>query len=133
MLASGDARAQAQAWNAAAFNARSLADALKALGAAAPRDSRDVVITAPDIAENGAAVQVSLRSAIPRTDFAALLIERNPNPLAGAFWFLEAGEPEASVRVKMSQGSDLVVLVRAEGRFFVARHEVTVTLGGCGG
>jgi sulfur-oxidizing protein SoxY len=46
------------AWNAAAFEAKTLADVIKALGGSAPAESKDVTVTGPDIAENGAVVPV---------------------------------------------------------------------------
>jgi len=124
--------ADAQAFNAAAFQARSVSDALKALGAGAPADSREVAITAPEIAENGAVVQVAVRSALPRTDFIALLVDRNPNALAGAFELPDGTDPDVTLRIKMSQTSQVVALVRADGRYYWARREIKVTIGGCG-
>ena len=124
--------ADAQAFNAAAFQARSVSDALKELGAGAPADSREVAITAPEIAENGAVVQVAVRSALPRTDFIALLVDRNPNALAGAFEIPDGTDPDVTLRIKMSQTSQVVALGRADGRYYWARREIKVTIGGCG-
>lgn len=124
--------ADAQAFNPAAFQARSVAEVLKALGAGTPADSREVAITAPEIAENGAVVQVAVRSALARTDFIALLVDRNPNALAGAFEIPEGTDPDVTMRIKMSQTSQVVALVRAEGRYYSARREIKVTIGGCG-
>ena len=63
----------------------------------------------------------------------ALLVEKNPNALAGAYELLEGADPEVSMRIKMGQTSDVVALVKADGKFYLARKEVKVTLGGCGG
>jgi sulfur-oxidizing protein SoxY len=47
------------AWNPrAAFEARNVGDAMKAIGASRAADSKDITIKAPDIAENGAVVPV---------------------------------------------------------------------------
>ena len=127
------ARVSAQTFNAAAFQARTLADTLKALGAVAPAESRDIVITAPDIAENGAVVPVSVRSALPRTEQIALLVEKNPSLLAGTYEILEATEPDVSMRIKMGQSSDVIAVVKADGKYYTAKKEIKVTLGGCGG
>lgn len=127
------ALAQGQAFDHAAFQARTLAEALKALGAGAPAESKDVVINSPDIAENGAVVPVGIRSAIPGTDFMALLVEKNPNALAGAYRILEGAEADVNMRIKMGQSSDVVAIVRAGGKYFMAKKEIKVTLGGCGG
>jgi sulfur-oxidizing protein SoxY len=126
-------RVSAQAFNATAFQARTLADTLKALGAGPPAESKDIVITAPDIAENGAVVPVSVRSALPRTEQIALLVEKNPSLLAATYDILEGTEPDISMRIKMGQSSDVIALVKADGKYFMAKKEIKVTLGGCGG
>ena len=125
--------AAAQQFSATAFQAKTVADAMKALGAAAPAESTDVVIVAPDIAENGAVVPVGIRSGLPNTQFIALLVDKNPSVLAGAYDILPGAEPEVHMRVKMGQSADVYAVVRADGKFYVARKEIKVTLGGCGG
>ncbi|KAA0218845.1 MAG: thiosulfate oxidation carrier protein SoxY [Lautropia sp.] len=125
--------AAAQAFDPGAFKTSGVAATLKALGAEGAAESKDVVIVAPDIAENGAVVPVAIRSSLPKTQMMALLVEKNPNALAGAYELLEGADPEVSMRIKMGQTSDVVALVKADGRFYLARKEVKVTLGGCGG
>ena len=125
--------AAAQQFSATAFQAKTVADAMKALGAAAPAESTDVVIVAPDIAENGAVVPVGIKSGLPNTQFIALLVDKNPSVLAGAYDILPGAEPEVHMRVKMGQSADVYAVVRADGKFYVARKEIKVTLGGCGG
>ena len=58
-----------------------MADTLKALGAGQPADSKDVQVTGPDIAENGAVVPVGVASSLPNVSMVAILIEKNPNAL----------------------------------------------------
>lgn len=125
----------AQSWNKSAFEAKAFADAVKALGGAQPAltDKVQFVNPTPDIAENGAVVPVSIKSGLPKTQMMALLVEKNPNALAGAYELLEGADPEVSMRIKMGQTSDVVALVKADGKFYMARKEVKVTLGGCGG
>ena len=125
--------AAAQAFDQGAFKTAGVAATLKALGAEGATESKDVVIVAPDIAENGAVVPVAIRSSLPKTQMMALLVEKNPNALAGAYELLEGADPEVSMRIKMGQTSDVVALVKADGKFYLARKEVKVTLGGCGG
>lgn len=125
--------AAAQQFNAKAFEAKTIADAIKALGASAPAESKDVSIISPDIAENGAVVPVGVKSTIPNTQFIALLIEKNPFALTGAYDILAGAEAEVNMRVKMGQSSDVYALVRADGKFYMAKKEIKVTLGGCGG
>ena len=120
-------------WNKAAFDAKSMADTLKALGAGAPADSKDVQVTGPDIAENGAVVPVGVSSTLPNVTMVAILIEKNPNALAASFTLPEGTEANVQTRVKMGQTSNVYALVKADGKLFMATKEIKVTLGGCGG
>jgi sulfur-oxidizing protein SoxY len=120
-------------WNKPAFDAKSLPDTLKALGVSQPMDSKDVQLTGPDIAENGAVVPVGVTSAIPGTTMVAILIDKNPNALAASFTLPEGTEPSVQTRVKMGQTSNVYALVKAGDKFYMATKEIKVTLGGCGG
>lgn len=134
ILRPGSGRAaEATGWNKAAFEARSMKDALAALGAGAPADTKDVAVTAPDIAENGAVVPITAASNLPRTEAIAFLVENNPNMLAASFLLAEGTAPVVSTRVKLARTSNVSVLVKADGKFYVASKEIKVTLGGCGG
>ena len=126
------AAAQA-ARNNAAFEARTIPDALKAMGATGAGQSGDIAIQSPDIAENGAVVQVTITSKLPKTEQIAILIEKNPSVLAASFEILPVSEPTVTTRVKMGQTSNVYALVKADGKFVTAVKEVKVTLGGCGG
>jgi sulfur-oxidizing protein SoxY len=120
-------------WNKAAFDGKTTQDALKALGASGPANSTDIVIRAADIAENGAVVPVGVESRIPGTQSISILIDKNPNALAASFDIPEGTDPLITTRVKMGQTSDVYALVKANGKFYVAKKEIKVTLGGCGG
>lgn len=125
--------AQAQAVMQAAFQTKGIPDTLKALGAVGVSESAEISIISPDIAENGAVVPVGVSSRIPNSDMVALLVDKNPNALAGAYQFLDGGLAEVNMRVKMGQSSDVFVIVRADGKYYMAKKEIKVTLGGCGG
>lgn len=133
LLTAEEAFAQQQAWNKAAFETKSVGDAIKALGGGAPVESKDIAITAPDIAENGAVVPVGVASRIPKTQAVYVLVEKNPNVLAAGFNIPAGTEPNVSTRIKMGQTSNVYAVVKADGKFYVASKEVKVTLGGCGG
>jgi sulfur-oxidizing protein SoxY len=122
----------AQTFNATLFQAKNLNELIRMLGGASAANSKEILITAPDIAENGALVSVTVRSQLPRTEQISLLVEKNPDPLAATFQLLEGVEPDLRMNVKMAQSGDVIALVKADGRFFVARREVKVTIGGCG-
>ena len=107
------------AWDKAAFDAKTMDDALKALGAGKPADSKDVQINAPDIAENGAVVPVAVKSTLPGTEFIAILIEKNPSMLAASFTLPEGTAADVSTRVKMGQTSNVFSLVKAGGSFYM--------------
>ena len=122
------------AWPQAAFEAKNLADAVKALGGSAPVESKDVTLTGPDIAENGAVVPVGCATTLPGVKRLLLLVEKNPNVLAAVFDINDAIEANIGTRVKMGQSSNVyAVAMMADGKVLFAQKEVKVTLGGCGG
>ena len=121
------------AMNKGAFDAKNLAEAYKALGVSAPTASDKILILASDIAENGAVVPVGIKSNLPNTQTVALLVEHNPNPLAAVYTMTETTVPDLVMRVKMGQTSNVVALVKADGKFYSAQKEIKITAGGCGG
>ena len=128
------ADAETATFNSTAFEAKNMADLLKALGASAPIESNHVTIQGPDIAENGAVVPLSAATSLPGVKRMLLLIEKNPNMLSAIFDFTDAVDPAISTRVKMAQTSNVVVVAMMnDGRNLFALKEIKVTLGGCGG
>jgi sulfur-oxidizing protein SoxY len=121
-------------WNQAAFDAKNIGDVMKALGGAAPAESKDVTITGPDIAENGAVVPIGASTTLPGVKRMLILIEKNPAMLAAAFDVNESIDPSFNTRVKMAQTSNVIaVAMTGDGKVLFAQKEVKVTLGGCGG
>ena len=128
------ARAQAGAYNSAAFDAKTLAEVMKSLSAATPAESKDVTIGAPDIAENGAVVPVVASTSLPGVKRMLLLVEKNPAILSAMFEVSDAVDTNFSTRVKMGQTSNVyAVAMMSDGQVLYAAKEVKVTLGGCGG
>jgi sulfur-oxidizing protein SoxY len=122
------------AWNKAAFEGKSMDEAIKGLGIAKPVESKDIAFTAPDIAENGAVVPIAASTTLPGVKRIAFMIEKNPTTLAGVFEFTEFVDTNVSTRVKMAQTSNvLAVAIMGDGKVLYAQKEVKVTLGGCGG
>jgi sulfur-oxidizing protein SoxY len=121
------------AWNKEAFQAKTAAEALKSLGVASSTESKDVVIDAPQIAENGAVVPVEITSNVPATKSISIIIEKNPFPLTAKFDFAEGAVPFVKVNVKVGESSLVRVLAEAGGKFYSASKEIKVTIGGCGG
>ena len=133
-LLPGVAAAQAESWNKAAFDAKTMPDLMKALGGGTPVASPDVTITGPDIAENGAVVPVGAATHLPGVKRMLLLVEKNPALMSAMFDVNDAIEPNFSTRVKMGQSSNVyAVAMMNDGRVLYAAKEVKVTLGGCGG
>ena len=122
------------AWNTAAFDAKTMADLVKALGGAAPVESKDVTITGPDIAENGAVVPVGCSSTLAGVKRLMILVEKNPSMLCALFDVTDAVDANFSTRVKMGQSSNVMaVAITGDNKVLFARKEIKVTLGGCGG
>ena len=130
LLPAGRARA---AWNKAAFEGKTVQEALASIGAGAPATSDDVQIIASDIAENGAVVPVQVVSRVPGTTQVVLFVEKNPNVLAGIFDIGPDVAADVTTRIKMMQTSNVVAVVKADGKFLASVKEIKVTLGGCGG
>ena len=123
----------APGWNKAAFESKSLADVVKAMGGSGATESKDVILQAPEIAENGNVVRITGQSNLPATSQIAFVIEKNPSARAAAFDILPGMDANVATNVKMGQSSNVYALVRAGDKFFYAVKEVKVTLGGCGG
>jgi sulfur-oxidizing protein SoxY len=124
----------ALAFNQAAFEATHLKDALKALGAGAPVESKDIILGAPEIAENGAVVPLSASTALSGVKQMLFMVEKNPAVLVAVFNVTDSVEPNFAARAKMAQSSDVyAVAIMADGRVLFAKKEIKVTLGGCGG
>lgn len=134
LLSTGLFPQYARAFNAKAFEAKSMADVLKALGAGAPTESKDVTIAGPDIAENGAVVPLGASTALPGVKQLLVLVEKNPSALIAVFNMTDGIDSNISTRAKMGQSSDVyAVAVMNDGKVLYAKKEVKVTLGGCGG
>ena len=124
----------ALAYNKVAFEAKTLAEVLKALGAGAPVESKDVVIGGPDIAENGAVVPLTASTTLAGVKHMLILVEKNPSAMVALFNVTDSVEANFATRAKMGQSSDVyAVAVMADGKTLFAKKEVKVTLGGCGG
>ncbi len=131
LLKSGEALAAA--WNTNAFTAKTISDAMSGAGFSGAVESKDIVIKAPEIAENGAVVPVDITSNIPGTTSMAIFVEKNPTPMVGSFEFMNGAEAYVSTRIKMGQTSLVRVAVKAGGKTYMTSKEVKVTMGGCGG
>jgi sulfur-oxidizing protein SoxY len=122
------------AWPEAAFKAKSVDEALSALlGSTEKTESGDINIKAPDIAENGAVVPIQVTTTLPNVESISIIAEKNPVPLIASFNFGENAVGYISTRIKMGTTSDVIAVVKADGKLYSAKKEVKVTIGGCGG
>lgn len=119
--------------NKPAFEAKSAADAMRALGIGNLQESSEISIRAPDIAENGAVVPIEITSGIAGTTRISVFIEKNPFPYAASFDVSQGALPFVQLRAKLGESTPVRVVVAAGGKFYTAAKEVKVTIGGCGG
>lgn len=124
-LAPGDNRKE--------FEAHTLDEVVKAFGGAPSQESKDIELTAPEIAENGAVVPIEIQSKLPNTKMICVVCEKNPNALTAAFKLPEGTEPYISMRMKLAETATVTALVQTDQGFFHTGKQVKVTLGGCGG
>jgi sulfur-oxidizing protein SoxY len=124
--------ALAAAWNKAAFETIKLTEAEKNLGINRKILSQEIVIVAPDRAENGAIVQVEVKSNIPNTETISILVEKNPTPLIAHFRFSNGVEPFVVTRIKMAETSNINIVVKSGEQYFTNTKNVIVLENGCG-
>ena len=123
--------ALAAEWNKAAFDATSIADALKQSGASGAIESKELLLKVADHAENGAVVQVEVSSKIPGTTTLALYVEKNPRPLVAEMSFQNGAEPYIFLVTKMAETSRIRAVAHAGGKTYFTAKEVHVTTSGC--
>jgi sulfur-oxidizing protein SoxY len=120
-------------WPEDAFKQKSEADAIKALYGKAPEASDKVKVDAPEIAENGAVVPVSVSTTLADVTSISFLVSENPVVLVASYKIPAGTVPSVANRIKMAKTSNVTVVVEAGGKVYSAAKEVKVTVGGCGG
>ncbi|MES9846212.1 MAG: thiosulfate oxidation carrier protein SoxY [Candidatus Sedimenticola sp. PURPLELP] len=122
------------AWPKDAFEAKSVADALTALhGSGDAAESAEIKIKAPDIAENGAVVPITVSTDMEGVESITIMAANNPVPMVASFNMGEGAMGFVSTRIKMGKTGDVIAVVKAGGKLQSSRKEVKVTIGGCGG
>ena len=121
------------AWNKVAFESKTLAEVVKAMGGSSATESKDISLSAPEIAENGNVVRLGVQSSMAGITWLGLMVEKNPAALTAGFDIFPGTDANMSTNVKMGQSSNVYALARVGDKFFYAVKEVKVTLGGCGG
>ena len=122
------------AWPKAAFEAKSVNDAMNSMFNSDLAPASDAIkVEAPDIAENGAVVPVTIETSLKNVESISIIAEKNQTPLVASFNMTPKTEGYISTRIKMGQTSNVIAVVKAYGKLYSARKEVKVTIGGCGG
>jgi len=122
------------AWPTKAFKAKKVDAAINAIIESTQAvDSKDIIIEAPDIAENGAIVSVTVKSEIQNIESISLFVPVNPFPLSASYDLAVNTDGFVTTRLKMAKTSDILVYIKAGGKAYKAKKSVKVTLGGCGG
>ena len=127
-------KAALAAWPKAAFEAKDSKAALEAsMGSSNMTESADIKLKAPDIAENGAVVPITVTSNIAGTEAISVVVAENATPLAATFNLGANTSGFVSTRIKMGKTSDVTAVVKAGGKLYSTSKNVKVTIGGCGG
>jgi sulfur-oxidizing protein SoxY len=116
-----------------AFKQKSDADAIKALYGRSADASDQVKLDAPEIAENGGVVPISVATTLAGVTSISFFVSENPNALAASYVIPEGTVPSVANRLKMAKTSNVIAIVEANGKLYSATKEVKVTVGGCGG
>ena len=124
----------AAAWPRETFDSTTEQEALRAafgIDATTPSDKID--LKAPEIAENGAVVPVSISTSLENVESISILVKNNPRPMAAHFEIPAGTLPKISSRIKMGETSEVVAIVKTGNGIYSTAKEVKVTIGGCGG
>ena len=122
------------AWPKSAFETKKMDQAIKLLnGSSAMANSNDITVEAPDIAENGAVVSVTVKTKLANVEKITILVPENVSPLASSYILGKQTDGFITGRIKMRKTSDVIAVVKAGGKLMTAKKPVKVTLGGCGG
>ena len=116
-----------------AFKQKSEADAIKALYGKTAEPSDKVKLDAPEIAENGGVVPISVTTTLDKVTSISFFVAENPSALAASYRIPVGTIPAVANRLKMAKTTNVVAIVEADGKLYSATKEVKVTVGGCGG
>jgi sulfur-oxidizing protein SoxY len=120
-------------WPEDAFKQKTQDDAIKSLYGKTAEVSDKVKLDAPEIAENGAVVPISVTTTLDNVTSISFLVADNPNALAASYQIPPGTLPSIANRLKMAKTSNVTAIVEAGGKLYSATKEVKVTVGGCGG
>jgi len=123
-------------WPTDAFSAETVEDALLALlGEAEIADDAALnfkVGSPPSYAINGATVPIQLESSLKNIERIAILVEKNPFPLAMSLELTPAVKLPIKSMIKIREDSPVIAIIRADGKLYKTTRFVEVDIGGCG-
>lgn len=120
-------------WPKAAFTASKLETAMNEIAGGTDTSDGQIKIKAPEIAENGAVVPITVTTDIENIESISLFAEANNAPLVASFQFGKGAIGEVSTRIKMAKTANVIAVVKADGKLYSSKQPVKVTIGGCGG
>jgi sulfur-oxidizing protein SoxY len=122
-------------WPSDAFNAETVEDALLALlGQADIADDAALqfkVGSPPSYAVNGASVPIEIRSGLAKIERIAVLVDKNPFPLALSLEMTPAMKLPFKSMIKIAEDSEVIAVIRADGKLYKTSRFVEVDIGGC--
>lgn len=119
-------------WAPGLFDAKSVANAVQAMGGDAVVETDRISLSGPELVGSGFVVPLSMSSAIPNTDFMLIVVQKNPLPVTAAFRIPPDTEPAISTRIKMGETSTVYGIARADGKYYVGSTMIKVRAGGGG-
>ena len=120
-------------WNQMAFSAK---DFNAAVNACFPDqkiyESDEITIGVYDEIENGAVVPIKVETSLKNVTTITIFADKNPNPLIANFNLLENCLPFVSTRIKVSEPSNIVVIINADNKLYMTKKFIVVHENGCG-
>ena len=124
----------AAVWPKKAFDATEMRAALvELLGTDVMAPTDQITLKAPEIAENGAVVPVSIKTTLQNVESISIVVEKNPRPMVATFEIPSGTLADISSRIKMAETSDVTAVVKTSDGLYSTAKQVKVTIGGCGG
>ncbi len=121
-------------WQEEAIMTTSLEDGLdRVLGGSTYQESDKVQLDAPEVAENGETVPVSVETSLPDVESVTLYVTENNAPISAVFELGRRARPRIAQRIQMADTSEVVAVVKSGGELYGTSRQVQVTVGGCGG
>ena len=117
-----------------AFDAKTTKEAIDVLfKEAKPQESDKLKLIAPDIAENGTVVPLTIQSSLDNLESIAVFATENPRALVATYKFTPNSAPPLDLRVKLGKTQKVLIIAQAGGKLYSTSKQISVSVGGCGG